>query len=129
MKTINFDIGCSTFYFGNFSELKKRILLMGARYIKNYHGDLFISYKQLEEYINDMIEGAPSIDLFVSCHENGSDFWGDVRHEDQSDYLFKRAMSYHGVIIAIHIENDIRYSGSYFLEYKIIRSRKAEVTS
>jgi hypothetical protein len=73
MKQINFCNQMSDLQWGNWSEFKKDFLETAYENTKCYHGDVFISFNQLDKFIADN-KNKDSWQVLISFHESGSDF-------------------------------------------------------
>ena len=94
MKHINFCGQISELSWGNWGEFKKDFLKTAYENTKCYHGDIFISYNQLDKFITDN-KNKDSWQVLISFHEAGSDFvekylynmTDDVNKNDTEIYL------------------------------------------
>lgn len=90
-----------TLHWGSWSEFKKDFLKTAYQNTKNYHGDVFISFDQLEKFIAENSE--KDFQVYISFHESGSDFFAE--NDEMFDYYINRIHAHKGKTILLTNSN------------------------
>ena len=106
MNSIKFYADKESFYFGNMSSIKRLFIKLANEYVKDYFGDVFISYGQLEKfYQKDLLDTSLGFHcVYISFHDCGSDFWTNTTDDELYDIYRNRCKSHHGATLCLSFD-------------------------
>ena len=104
--SIKFYADKESFYFGDMSPIKKLMVKLANEYVKDYYGDVFMSYGQLEKFFQkDLLDTSKGFHIvYISFHSCGSDLWTDTTDDELFTMYRNRYKSHNGAVLTLSFD-------------------------